>query len=222
MTGTPSDLKKFYGSKTPFKRTTIATIPDLRKFYDSKQNAYRVGNMEYPVPYLYFTPTYFYQSLYETVPHIKPLLKNNDTFDFGNVLTSETEREQKAWKAYQRSPYNSYIWGLMSFIEEDESNLTRRNAILDHLLARQGESSLVLNAIISEPILTGALNKDRAIIKSLLLQNLHRLSYYRTKGYNYKGANPLQERKKKKEDPQKNVSETEFPGVTKKKQQNFL
>ena len=218
MTGTPADLQKFYDSKNPFERQNIEDTPDLREWYDSEANAYKLDNLEYPVPYLYFVPTYFYQSLADTVPNIKPLLKNNNTFGFGYLLETTKEQQERAWKKYRNDPYNSYMWGLMSFIEEEETNLERRNNMLDHLLARQGESPVVLNAIISESNLTGELIKDRIVIKSLLLQNMAIVSYNRTRAYNFLGASFLKSRRKRKNEEDK----LHFPPVTEKIRQQFL
>jgi len=169
-----------------FKNSHSGTPSDRHEYYAAKDD-YDKEHPQYPVPYLTFSPTYFYQSLYE-VPHIKPLLKDNDTFKFGIALQSGKELEKESWIAYQQDPYNPYIKGLMNFIEEEKCSLVRRNNILDHLLARHGESPMVIDAIIEGSIYSGDTLKDKVIFKSLYLQNLGLLSYYRQKAYNYNTA----------------------------------
>lgn len=170
ITGTPSELKNFYVSKTPYEKE----------------------HLKYPVPYLSFSPTYFYQSLY-TIPNIKPLLKNNDAFNFSLEARTKSVAEEISWKKFKDDPYNSYIRGLQNLIEDETINLNRRNEMLDHLLARHGESPLLINTVIEGSVYTGNSAKDKIIIKSLYLQNLGLLSYYRFKGYNYLGAKKIEE-----------------------------
>jgi len=170
ITGTPSELKNFYVSKTP----------------DEKEH------LKYPVPYLSFSPTYFYQSLY-TIPNIKPLLKNNEVFNFSLEPRTKIVAEEISWKKFKDDPYNSYIRGLQNLIVDETINLDRRNEMLDHLLARHGESPLLINTVIEGSVYTGNSAKDKIIIKSLYLQNLGLLSYYRFKGYNYLGAKKIEE-----------------------------
>ena len=170
ITGTPSELKNFYASKTPYEKE----------------------HLKYPVPYLSFSPTYFYQPLY-TIPNIKPLLKNNDAFNFSLEARTKCVAEEMSWKKFKEDPYNSYIRGLQNLVEDETINLNRRNEMLDHLLARHGESPLLINTVIEGSIYTGNSAKDKIIIKSLYLQNLGLLSYYRFKGYNYLGAKKIEE-----------------------------
>jgi hypothetical protein len=172
-----------------FKNSTIATPSDQAAYYAEKDK-YQREHGEYPVPYKVFSPTYYYQSLYE-VPHIRPLLKNNDTFNFSLAIESEQELALKSWKDYKEDPYNPYIKGLMNFMEDENNSLNRRNDILDHLLARHGESPLIINAAIDGSVYSGNSLKDLVIFKSLYLQNLGLLSYYRHKAYDYQGANKI-------------------------------
>ncbi|AYL99039.1 hypothetical protein [Mucilaginibacter celer] len=167
-TGTPATRNAFYAVKTP----------------DEKKHS------GYPVPYLSFAPTYFYRALYD-VPNIRPLLKDNDTFGYGTVIETDKEKEQQSWIAYTQDPYNPYIWGLMGMLEDEQQNITRRNDILNHLLARHGESPDLIDAVANGIIYSGSRLKDQVIIKSLYLQNLGLLSYYRQKAYNYVGAGKL-------------------------------
>ena len=141
---------------------------------------------EYPAPYQAFSPTYFYQSLYD-VPHISHLLKDFNTFKFH----PKKEQETSSWKAYQLDPYNPYMRGMMELMEDDSVCLDRRNNILDHLLARHGESPLAIDSLIKGSVYSGDSQRDAVTLKSLYLQNLGLLSYYRQKAYNFLGANKI-------------------------------
>lgn len=162
---------------------------------------------EYPVPFESFSPTYFYQSLYDSVPNLEPLLKNNDTFRFAYHVEPREELDRNAWKNYKEDPYNAYIKGLLTIIEDDTVNLERRNSILDHLLARHGESPSILDAMIYGAPYSGNTLKDMVIIKSILLQNFKSLSYNRIKGYNFSAATKIS---------------SQFRRVTKEMQERFL
>lgn len=171
-----------------FSNTAIAANVD-RKNYEIKKGQFKGI---YPAPYKTFSPTYFYQSLYH-VPHIKSLLKDHDVFRFARASELPGEQEQKNWEAYQLDPYNSYIHGLLNYVDDEDTNLGRRNKLLDHLLARHGESPSFIDAVIDGAEYTGEIAKDKVIIKSLLLQNLGMLSYYRTKAMNFLAADPVKE-----------------------------
>ncbi len=169
MSGNPSDLKEFDVMKTDFEKK----------------------NNPYPVPYLHFSPTYYYQSLYK-VPHIRPLLKDNDALRLMTIDQTEDELDTESWLAYKQNPYNPYIHGLMEFMTDETIDFTRRNNILDHLLARHGESPLVMDTILDGTVYTGNKLNDQIIFKSLYLQNLGLLSYYRHKAYNYLAAHKIE------------------------------
>jgi hypothetical protein len=156
------------------------------------QNKLQRKRRQYPAPYRVFSPTYFYQSLYD-IPHIRPLLKGQETFNFSTASLSPRELEHKSWKAYKEDPYNPYMHGMMQFMEDDETAISRRNDILDHLLARHGESPLMINTIIEGSKYSGDPTKDKVIFKSLYLQNFGLLSYFRQKAYNFLGAVKLSE-----------------------------
>lgn len=172
-----------------FKNSMCGNPSDQAEYYAVK-SLYEKEHPEYPVPYITFSPTYFYQSLYK-IPNIRPLLRDNDIFMFSTELTTRKELEQKSWENYIQDPYNQYIRGLMSFMGDEDTNLTRRDALLDHILARHGESPLLINAIINGSEYAGGGLKDQVIFKSLFLQNLGTLSYFRQKGYNYLGAKKI-------------------------------
>lgn len=172
-----------------FKNSVYGAPSDEKTFYQLKDK-YEKEHLQYPVPYQMFSPSYFYQSLY-TVPHIKPLLKNNTTFNYSNGDESAAALIEKSWFEYQQDPYNPYIFGLMKLMEEEDLNLERRNKLLDHLLARHGESPIVIDSLIDDTFYTGDKRKDQIILKSLYLQNLGLLSYNRQKGYDYLSAKKI-------------------------------
>ena len=172
-----------------FKNARSGTPSEMQNFYAIKSK-YEKEHLEYPVPFLCFSPTYFYQSLYD-IPNIRPLLKNNEAFNFSLQTASKSVAEETSWTQFKQDPYNSYIRGLQVMVENETINLARRNEMLDHLLARHGESPLLINTIIEGSMYSGDSQKDKVIIKSLYLQNLGLLSYYRYKGYNYLGAKKI-------------------------------
>lgn len=171
-------------------KNAMTGIPTSESEYFAKMDSQEKENQLYPVPYMNFSPTYFYQALYH-IPHIKPLLKDHDIFDYSDELLSEKELQYNSWLKYQQYPYNSYMKGLTEFMENEAINVERRNTMLDHLLARHGESPLMLDTIIDGSVYSGNSIKDKVIFKSLYLQNLGLISYYRQKGYNFMGANKI-------------------------------
>ncbi len=166
-----------------FKNSSTASPSELKSYKDHRTQ-FEKDYPPYPIPFISFSPTYFFNTLYD-VPNIRPLLKDNNAFRFSNELLSDKELENQSWKEFKKDPYNNYVAGLMKYIEEEEMALDRRNDILDHLLARHGESPYLLNQLIRDSVLTKEIKKDRIIFKSLYLQNLKHLSYNRYKGYNY-------------------------------------
>lgn len=166
-----------------FKNAITACPSDLEN-YIAQQDVLNEDSSKYPAPYLTFSPTYFYQSLYD-IPHIKPLLKDNNALEFDLEIEPKHITEEKGWKSFKNDPYNRYIYGLKQFMEDDTINFTRRNEILDHLLARHGESPLLLDTYINGSKYTANPIQDKLIYKSLYLQNLELLSYYRGKAYDY-------------------------------------
>ncbi|KAF2082370.1 hypothetical protein [Flavobacterium sharifuzzamanii] len=172
-----------------FTNSVCGSPSDKDAFYALKDK-YEKKHLEYPVPYKMFSPSYFYQSLYN-VPHIKPLLKNNNVFEYTYGEENKKELKEKSWLEYQQDPYNAYIFGMMKIMEEEDVNFERRNSILDHLLARHGESPKVIDALIDGTIYTGNKKKDQIILKSLYLQNLDLLTYNRIKAYNFLTASKI-------------------------------
>lgn len=173
-----------------FKNPMTGTPIEEKAFYESNHHLSR-EHSRYPVPFKNFSATYFYQSLYDAVPYLRPLLKNNNAHNYSYGSKPAKVLENESWKEYKHDPYNAYIHGLMLFMEDEQVNLDRRNKILNHLLARHGESPLIIDSIISIHAYTANPRKNQIIIKSLLLQNYESLSYYRSKGYDYLGASQL-------------------------------
>lgn len=170
-----------------FQNATTGSPSDLEN-YNATKTKEQKENPKYPAPFKVFSPTYFYQSLYGSVPNIEPLLLDYTIFNFGPVQETTEELEKKKWTLYQEDPYNAYMYGLLVALEDDTVNLNRRNDLLNHLLARHGESPLIIDTIIYGTVYSGDVLKDRVIIKSVYLQNLGVLSYHKTKAYNTIGG----------------------------------
>jgi len=134
------------------------------------------------IPTQLFSPTYFSQPLYQ-VPDVKPLLLGNQMYRYGPQPITTPAQEQDIWQKFQQNPFNRYMSGLREAMEGDTQRDDRRNRMLDHLLARHGESPSWLDNIIHTVRWYGSTVKTRIIVKSLLLQNYQRLSYYHPKGY---------------------------------------
>ncbi|MCH9660698.1 MAG: hypothetical protein K0U54_07280, partial [Bacteroidetes bacterium] len=173
-----------------FKNNLTGATSDFERFY-AKRDTFDKKHPGFPAPYELFSATYFYQSLYN-VPYIRPLLKDNEKFDFSFTPESDKVAQENSWKEYKDDPYNPYMWALLTHTADDKTNYQRRDTLLDHLLARHGESPEVINLLIEGTTYTLDPVMDRVIIKSLLLQNLEKLSYNAPKGYNYLAADSLQ------------------------------
>lgn len=171
-----------------FKNAMEGAPSDLKVFMDTKSK-FEKEHLRYPVPYMAFSPTYFYQSLYN-VPDIKPLLKNNDTFSYAGSYAAR-DLDENSWKNYKNDPYNAYMLGLQELMVDPAADYERRNKLLDHLLARHGESPVVIDALLDGSVYSGDDLQDKVIFKSLYLQNFGLLSYFRQKAYNYLGADKL-------------------------------
>jgi hypothetical protein len=189
-----------------FRNAMTATPSDTQWYYAVKDQQQK-KNPFYPVPYLRFSPTYYFQSLYH-VPGIKPLLAGNETFNFSVKPGGPTEK--KEWHRFRLDPYNAYVRGLMNIMEEEASSLHRRNEMLDHLLARHGESYVLINAYIDGSFYTKERIKDKVIFKSLYLQNLGKLSYNRYKAYDYLQADKFVKKHKEPEHKENGVTEEIF------------
>jgi hypothetical protein len=171
-----------------FRNSMTGAPAEIRSYYHPEED--EPTNLEYPAPYVAFSPTYFYQALYD-IPHVRHLLKNSDSFNYTDDIEAQKILEHNSWTAYKQNPYNAYIRSLMEFMEDDSASHTRRNNILDHLLARHGESPLMIDTLIEGSSYCGDNLKDKLIFKSIYLQNLDLLSYNRQKSYNFLAAKKI-------------------------------
>lgn len=160
--------------------------------------------LQYPAPELYFTPTYFYNTLYQ-VPYVMPLLKHNSIFENDNPNIDPALIQKRAYEEYIADPYNPYNQALLSFSAKNRDNIDRKNDILNHLLARHGVSPDVIDMLCKDAYFTGVENLDKILTKSNLLIHFSRLSSRRSCGFNFLAAtsivNPYQNL------PDKNIQE---------------
>lgn len=166
----------------------------------SVQKEYSIGvsdkdYIQYPAPELYFTPTYFYNTLYQ-VPCVMPLLLHNSIFENDNSNVDSSLTRKRAFEEYKADPYNPYNKALLSASATDKNNFERKNEILNHLLARHGISPDVIDNLCKGAYYTGVNIQDRLLTKSSLLINFIQLSSRRNCGYNFLAAtsipNPIQ------------------------------
>ena len=180
----PSDLTEFKANQSKLENLGESQLMKQNPLHKEKPHSV------YPVPYATFSPTYFCQSLYN-VPNIRPLLKGYKMYNYKAEVESVESAEMAAWNAYQSDPYNPYMRGVMNITVSDDNNFERRNAMLDHLLARHGESPEIIDRILRGSQYSGSKTQDLIIFKSLYLQNLGDLSYNRYKAYNFESANKI-------------------------------
>ena len=136
------------------------------------------------IPYQLFAPTYFSQPVYN-IPDVQPLLLGNETYRFGSEPLDTKAQQQRIWQQYQNDPFNRYIHGMRKDVENDSERDDRQQRILDHLLARHGESATDIDNIIITARWYGSMSQTRIILKRILLQNYQSLSYRRVKGPSY-------------------------------------
>ncbi len=183
-----SQLANIHNSLS-FVNSQFGDTKDHHKYYATKTPA-ELSHPEFPVPYRKFSPTYYFQSLYN-VPHIKPLLIDNEMYQFNNEDINDRELKEKGWLDFQNDPYNPYILGISEIIESEQDAISRRDEILDHLLARHGVSPLMIDRAIQYAIWTSDSIKDQVIVKSLILQNFDKISYHLGKGWDILNCNKL-------------------------------
>lgn len=172
-----------------FKNSLSADPANKKEFYE-KLNEFEKEHLQYPVPYLRFSPTYFYQSIYDA-PNIQSLLKGFESFNSEDKSLNEKSRAEANWRAFQENPYNSYIHGLMQCMESNSLAYARRNEMLNHLLARHGQSPNLIDAIISGSEYSVDPTENKIIFKSLYLQNFAVLNYCLQSAYSFLGASPI-------------------------------
>ncbi len=127
-----------------------------------------------------FSTTYFCQPLYQ-VPDVKPLLAGHDEFRYQFLQAGPDKLiEQAEWTAYKQFPFNQYVHGLQQGLESEREADTRRDAMLNHLMARHGDDGKQYDEIISRCAWLGNGMRTRIAVKSIWLQNFQKLSYRRS------------------------------------------
>lgn len=148
--------------------------------------------LRYPAPELYFTPTYYYNTLYK-VPYISPLLKHYNQFEQEVSGVNSPIIEKLAFEKYIADPYNPYNQVLMTGSATQKKNIERKNEIIDHLLARHGIAPSLIDNITNASVYTGVGLEDKLLVKSSLLRNFGRLSSRRNCATNFLAALKIQE-----------------------------
>jgi hypothetical protein len=135
------------------------------------------------IPYQKFATTYHCQPLYN-IPDVKPLLLGNNAFRLQyDTAQSERALDGEAWKRFCAFPFNEYIHGLRECAESDTEALTRRDAMLSHLMARHGDDAGLYDEMINASQWFGGEQKTRIIVKTVWLQNFALLSYHRARAF---------------------------------------
>lgn len=169
----------------------LAHVGDLFSFQDTYQEADQWLTANPNITYKKFSTTYYFQPLYG-IPDVKPLLRGNDSFNYKYDATRQEKLvERDAWKKYCKDPFNQYIYQLRQHIESDQESESRRDHMLTHLMARQGEDGAEYDDMINTCHWYGSDAKSRIIVKSIWLQNNQLLSYYRTSAYHCNEASAL-------------------------------
>lgn len=129
--------------------------------------------------------TYFNQPLYE-VPNIADLYKN---FVEETGLTNNPKRDVQSlveteWEKFREDENNTHRQLLDSIIEDQETFLSRRNAFLDHLLARFCEQ-FTDYAMLAYRLEGKKAGEELIEDKLTFLRNYPEISYNRGQGFNY-------------------------------------
>jgi hypothetical protein len=149
-----------------------------------------------PVPpagirYNNFTTTYYCQPLYE-VPYVESLLRGHNAFYYQfDPTQAAPEVARDAWIKFMQFPFNQYMFGLRQDMESETEANTRRDNILSHLMARQGDDASQYEDMINTCQWYGSAAQTRIVVKSIWLQNNQMLSYNRTKGFDFLMHDPL-------------------------------
>ncbi|NOU50285.1 hypothetical protein HG263_06985 [Pseudoalteromonas sp. JBTF-M23] len=144
------------------------------------------------IPSQSFIRSYFYQPLYD-VPDVQALLKGQQQYQFfyPDDPSDTTQRNALVWQRFKDDPFNQYNHGLSEVIENQLEAQLRRDTMLSHLLARQGEPADLYDDIIDASQWYGSRLQTRIIIKSIWLQNLQQLSYRRAQALQFALAQVL-------------------------------
>jgi hypothetical protein len=171
----------------------LAHVGDLYSFrYKSRIDA-TVADPVTPfgIPYEKFVTTYYCQPLYD-IPDVKPLLLGNEVFHYQyDRSKSEKEIEETAWKKYREFQFNEYIYGLRQIVENNTEAMTRRDAMLSHLMARHGDDASLYDDMIAACQWFGGELKTRIIVKNIWMQNFELLSYHRTRAFDFYSSRTL-------------------------------
>ena len=143
------------------------------------------GQKKFTTPYSNFSPTYYFQSLYD-VSNVQPLLQGVE--EFGSLEGGSAQSQATTWKKFKGSPFNSYMQGLSNAVESRTEGLKRRNQMLNHLLARHGESPEFIDQLIKGSTLSGDATQDQIVFKSIYLQNFARINYHLPQAHSYLSA----------------------------------
>lgn len=168
----------------------LANVAQLFSFNPIKSTMNKSKKIDSNIPKQLFSPTYFCQELYN-IPDVQPLLIGNQSYKFSFGEIADAKLQFKAWKQYREDPFNQYINGMREAMEKSTERDERRERMLNHLLARHGESGAFYDELITTAHWYGSLRQTRIMIKQMLLQNYQLLSYHRCKAYNLLGANAL-------------------------------
>ena len=160
-------------------REVSTTIPSAAPNQPPK--VYSQTVTPFPSPYRDYLPTYFYQGLYD-IPNVRPLLAGDERYMFSIESQPDKVLEEQAWNDYKADPYNQYMSGLRTIMEDTELAEERRNRMLDHLLARHGESAVGESLYNNNNEWSANSKFNEVLTKSILLQNYHLFSYNRMKG----------------------------------------
>ncbi|WP_105170025.1 hypothetical protein [Pseudoalteromonas sp. T1lg23B] len=144
------------------------------------------------IPSQSFIRSYFYQPLYD-VPDVQALLKGQQQYQFfyPDDPSDSAQRNALAWQRFKNDPFNQYNHGLSQIVENQQEAQQRRDVMLSHLLARQGEPADLYDDIIDASQWYGSRLQTRIIIKSIWLQNLQQLSYRRAQAIQFALAQTL-------------------------------
>lgn len=138
-----------------------------------------------------FAQTYYWQTLYQ-VPDVTKLLRGHEQFSFSlDPQQTQTAREKQAWQRFTASAYNEYVYGLQQATESEASAEQRREAFLNHMLARQGYFMGDYDGLLQNPVRYGTARRSRIIAKTIWLQNEQILSYARYSAYDPVAARKL-------------------------------
>lgn len=171
----------------------LAHIGDLFSFRYQPGADLLEGKTDVPsgIPHEKFVTTYYCQPLYD-IPDVKPLLLGNEAFHYQyDPLKSEKEVEEEAWKKFREFQFNEYIYGLRQSVESNAEAMTRRDAMLSHLMARHGDDASLYDAMIAACQWFGGELKTRIIVKNIWMQNFELLSYHRTRAFDIYSSRTL-------------------------------